>query len=117
MLQKKIITFGLIGLFITGCAAGLKKDAQVIRVTKEEPKDCQYKGEAVGSQGNSYTGKYTRIASMEQGSLNRLKNKALKLGGDTVFILNRRESNAKTKKGKDFISNITFTGAVYLCNK
>lgn len=116
MTEKKFILICLSCLLITGCTARVKKDAQGIRITKKEPKKCKYMGEAVGSQGNSYTGKYTRIAAMEQGSMNRLKNKALKIGGDTVFILNRRETPAKTKKGKDYISNITFSGAVYKCN-
>ncbi len=98
-------------------AARVQQDAKFVRITKTEPQNCKYKGEAVGSQGNSITGKYTMVSSMQKGAINRLKNKAFKLGGDTVFVLDTQKIEGVTKKGKKIIRTITITGAVYKCEK
>lgn len=104
-------------LSLTSCmAARVKSDAKTIRITKNEPSGCKYMGEAVGSQGNSITGKYTMVSSMQKGAMNRLKNKASKLGGDTVVILDKSQSDGVTKKGKKIVQNITISGGVYRCN-
>ncbi len=103
---------------LTSCmAARVKKDAKLVRITKSEPEGCTYVGEAVGSQGNSITGKYTMVSSMQKGAMNRLKNQALKAGGDTVVILDKSQSNGVTKKGKNIVQNITISGGVYKCNR
>lgn len=115
---KDALLLLLASLFLASCmAAGVKSDAKAIRVTNSEPVGCKYKGEAIGSLGNSMTGKYTMVKSMQKGAMNRLKNKAYKLGGDTVVILDKSQSEGVTKKGKNIVQNITITGGVYRCHK
>lgn len=117
-MKLKNIFLVVAALSLTSCiAARVKKDAKLVRITKTEPQTCKYKGESIGSQGNSITGKYTMVSSMQKGAMNRLKNKAHKLGGDTVFILDTKQIEGVTKKGKKIIRTITITGGVYDCAK
>lgn len=116
MSLKNNMVLLVLPFFLASCmAAGVKKEARTIKITRKEPQGCDYRGEAVGSQGNSITGKYTTVAAMEQGAMNRLKNQASKLDGDTIYILNQRETKSLTKSGKTIIQNITMAGAVYQC--
>ena len=96
--------------FLGGCAAiPINPGAERVRLTKTEPgKECQFLGEATGHQGG---GGFVSDVNQETGARNDLKNKAAKLGGNTVVVLTDRASQNiyHSQRG------ITLTGSVYRC--
>lgn len=133
-MKTKLFAFALL---LSACSANpLIPGAEKIRVVTTEPKDCQYLGEATGNQGNKFTGKWTSNEALETGARNELKNEAMKLHGDTVYILSNREGNTQqsmvtgsgyTQNGTGYgningfgttqTTNITYAGTVWKCNK
>lgn len=74
--------------------------------------NCRYIGEAIGSQGNWFTGDYTANAKLMQGARNDLRNKAVTMGGDYVWVQNQANAHAHGSLGTD---NTTVVGNVYVC--
>ena len=111
----------LIFLLFQGCSAiSLNPGADKIRVTREEPKDCEYLGEVIGSQGNWFTGGSTSNKNLELGARNDLKNNAHKMGGNVVVLLTDRAgvSGYGNQYGgsSSAQTNVTITGAVFKCS-
>jgi hypothetical protein len=101
---------------MAGCAAErLKPGAERIRMMQQEPKGCNYLGEATGNQGNFITGKYTSNESLETGARNTLKNKALDMGGNVLVLLTSRAGQTGEHKGESQQTNVTLTGTVFNC--
>lgn len=86
--MKKILVC-FVGLALTACSANsLNYGAEQVRVMTSEPgKECSYLGDITGSQGNFFTGGWTSNSNLETGARNDLKNKAYKMGGNTVVLL------------------------------
>lgn len=89
--MKKILVC-FVGLALTACSANsLNYGAEQVRVMTSEPgKECSYLGDITGSQGNFFTGGWTSNSNLETGARNDLKNKAYKMGGNTVVLLTQR---------------------------
>src|SRR5689334_20577979 len=76
---------------VAGCAAvDLESGGQQVRIVTNEPQGCEYLGEVTGSQGDFFTGAFTSNANLETGARNDMKNKASKLGANTVQLLTNR---------------------------
>ena len=107
----------LAALFLTGCAAiPLQPGAELIRVTNTEPgKECQFLGDVTGSQGNRVSGRITSNASLETGARNDLKNKAVALGGNVVYLISQRAGYSTSHSGRAEQTNVTLSGSVYRC--
>ena len=106
-------------LSLTSCAAiELKPGAERVRLTQNEPKGCEYLGEATGNQGNSFTGDFTSNKNMETGARNDLKNQALDMGGNVVVLLTNRAGQTGSYSqygGSSSQTNVTITGTVFDC--
>jgi hypothetical protein len=81
-------------------------------VTEKPPGSCKPLGDAVGSQGNWFTGDYTSNKNLLIGARNDLRNKAAKMGGNYVWVQDSSNTNAWGSKGT---SNTTVLGVVYRC--
>jgi hypothetical protein len=104
---------------VAGCAAvDLESGAQQVKVVTNEPQGCEYLGEVTGSQGDFFTGGFTSNANLETGARNDMKNRAYKLGANTVQLLtNRAGQTGGMGQGSGSIeqTNVTYTGAAYKC--
>lgn len=99
-------------MLLAGCAAkAINPNAQQVRILDKVPENkCKYIGEAIGSQGNFFTGAYTTDENLQQGALNELKNKAANMGGNAIVLVSNQ---AGLTQGSQ--RNITSVGNVYSC--
>lgn len=99
-------------LIIAGCAANsINPNAMQVRILDKAPEGkCQYVGEAIGSQGNFFTGAYTTDANLQRGALNDLKNQAADMGGNAVVLVANRGGQTSGTQ-----TNVTAVGNVYKC--
>jgi hypothetical protein len=104
---------------VSGCAAiPLKKAAGEVRLTNQEPAECKFLGEVVGSQGNWLVGPFTSNENLEVGARNDLKNKARELGANVVHLLTDRAGQSahySRHGGGSSQTNVTYMGAAYHC--
>jgi hypothetical protein len=107
---------------ISACSAvPIQQAASKIRITHNEPSDeCKFLGDITGSQGDFLTGPFTSNADLETGARNDLKNKAMQLGGDTIYLLTQRAGQTghydNDFGGGSQQTNVTLSGNVYKCN-
>ena len=73
-----------------------------------ERTNCDYVGDAIGSDGNVLTFLVTSNVTLTQGALNDIRNNAMAMGGNAVFILRSQLS---------YNTSTTFVGTVYNCHK
>ena len=90
-----------------------RREESVELVTEKPAGNCKPIGDAVGSQGNWFTGDYTSNKNLLVGARNDLRNKAAKMGGNYVWVQDSSNTNAWRSKGT---SNTTVLGVVYRCD-
>jgi hypothetical protein len=122
--MKKLFAMVASAAFISGCAS-IELDttaAKVIASPNPAPKSCKYLGQAVGNQGNFFTGGFTSNKNLEAGSMNDLRNQAAKLGGNYIqMIVNRAGVTGSYNSangnggGSSEQTNVTNLGNVYKC--
>ena len=98
-----------------GCSAiQLNPGAEMVRLTNQEPPDCEYLGEITGSQGNPFTGGWTSNDNLATGARNDLKNKGHAMGGNVIQILASRDGMTIDEHGGGKTSS-SMEGVVYRC--
>ena len=108
---------------ISACSAiPVQQAANNVRLTHNEPgKECTFLGDITGNQGDFFTGPFTSNADLETGARNDLKNKAMQLGGDTIYLLTQRAGQTGHYDsgfgGGSQQTNVTLSGNVYKCVK
>ena len=99
----------------TGCAATPLNPAaervEVVTAAKEVRK-CRYLGEALGSQGNRFTGPFTSTLNLLLGARNALKNETARLGGDRVLLQQQQYSQRELFGGT---VDAALIGKAYQC--
>ncbi|WP_440873645.1 DUF4156 domain-containing protein [Thalassotalea sp. PLHSN55] len=119
----KNLVITLLVITISACSSiAAQPEANVIRLTHTEPsEECQFLGDITGSQGDFFTGAFTSNANLETGARNDLKNKALQLGGDTIYLLTERAGQTGHYSGEfgggSQQTNVTLSGNVYKCQQ
>lgn len=103
-----------ISVSVGACPAiGVKGNAANVVLANSQPDtDSRHIGEAMGSQGNWWTGDYTSNAKLMKGARNDLGNQAVAMGGDYVWVQNQSNAHAHGSLGTD---NTTVVGNVYAC--
>lgn len=101
-------------LLLAGCSANptTPQGKSVELVTEKPTGNCKPLGDAVGSQGNWFTGDYTSNKNLLVGARNDLRNKAAEMGGNYVWVQNSSNTNAWGSLGT---TNTTVLGVVYRC--
>ena len=116
--NSKLLGMLIVSTLLSGCAANnLDNGANNVRLvtkTLDKIKTCEYLGEIIGSQGNWVTGDYTSNENLILGARNDLRNKAYKLGANTVYVENMANTNAWGSLGT---TNSTVIGQAYKCNQ
>jgi hypothetical protein len=106
---------------LAACSSvAVQPQANGVRLTHNEPgNECTFLGDVTGSQGDFFTGAFTSNADLETGARNDIKNKAMSLGGDTVYILTQRAGQTGSYSddfgGGSQQTNVTLSGNVYKC--
>lgn len=123
--MKKVFCYPLLLAALGGCSSIPMEPgaAKVIATPNAPPKSCKFLGQVVGNQGNFFTGDFTSNRNLEEGAMNDMKNKAVKLGANYVQLVNSRAGITGSMSGdRDFISghsaqtNITNLGNAYHCH-
>jgi hypothetical protein len=104
----------VLSALLFGCSAvPTTPGGKTVELVTEKPAgNCKPLGDAVGSQGNWFTGDYTSNKNLLIGARNDLRNKAAKMGGNYVWVQDSSNTNAWGSKGT---SNTTVLGVVYRC--
>ncbi len=84
-------------------------EAAQINLLNTEPSNCQLLGEVRGTQGNIVTGLFTTDEELVSGAKNDIRNQALKLGANSLYIT---RTNPSRTHNLDFYS---FYGKAYKC--
>lgn len=87
MKNRRITGFAMlvITLGVVGCAATeTTSKGAAVEIVTERPTGCRLLGEAVGKQGNAFTGDFISNENLMIGARNDLKNKAAAMGGNVV---------------------------------
>ncbi|MCA0934625.1 DUF4156 domain-containing protein [Vibrio alginolyticus] len=71
-----------------------------------DPTQCKYLGEITGSEGHWYNYLFYTNDHMIEGAVNDLKNNAMAINADTVFMISPQ----------DFVTSFTVLGIAYRCN-
>jgi Domain of unknown function (DUF4156) len=104
----------LLPALLAGCSAisPTREGRSVELVTEKPTGNCKQIGDAIGSQGNWFTGDYTSNKNLLLGARNDLRNQAAERGGNTVWVQNTANTNAWGSRGT---TNTTVLGVVYRC--
>lgn len=118
--MKTILAIILVTTLAACSSVAIQPEANNVRLTHNEPgKECTYLGDITGNQGDFFTGSFTSNADLETGARNDLKNKAMKIGGDTIYILTQRAGQTGHYDdgfgGGSQQTNVTLSGNVYKC--
>jgi hypothetical protein len=114
-MKSSLIPVFLSAVVLSGCAAvQTSPQGATVELTSEKPQGCRLIGEAVGSQGNSLTGDFTKDSNLLQGARNDLRNKASTMGGNVVHVQAANNSSAFGSMGT---TNSTVIGNVYFCSQ
>ncbi|WP_375753135.1 DUF4156 domain-containing protein [Vibrio sp. HN007] len=103
----------LLCLLTAGCttpSVDLLPRADEVRVRMSSDihlNECEWKGEAIGSEGHWYNFLFYNNDTLMEGALNDLKNNAHELGGNTVFL----------HAPHYFRTSVTIMGTTYYCKQ
>ncbi|TXI91259.1 MAG: DUF4156 domain-containing protein [Burkholderiaceae bacterium] len=114
-MQFRNVFIGACTLFVAGCAAiQVTPQGAAVELVLDKPQACRFVGEAIGSQGNSLTGDFTKDSDLLMGARNDLRNKAAAMGGNVVHVQNTHNSSAFGSLGT---TNSSVIGNVYFCQR
>lgn len=105
------LTISWSALVLIGCSATpVSQKGTAVEITTERPQNCRMLGEVIGSQGNAFSGDFTRDETLIQGARNDLRNKAAELGANVVQIQNTLNSTHPYSAGaiKSTVVGIAF---------
>jgi hypothetical protein len=109
--MNKLILTSLV-ILLTACAAKpILPGAEKVMLSNEKPdSECEFIAEVSGGQGNWWTDDITSSKNVAKGSRNDLRNEALKIGANYVYI--QQTSGSQTYLGG---STMALIGNAYKC--
>ncbi len=114
-LMRMSAVMGAVALLAACSAASLNSGAQQVMVSKSPaPKSCKFKGMVTGAQGNFFTGPWTSNKRLTEGSTNRLRNEAQKIGANYVALLGSHASSSYAN-GSGGQVGVQLQGNAYAC--
>ncbi|MBA5763685.1 DUF4156 domain-containing protein [Vibrio sp. 404] len=108
---RNTVLLVLTGVLLSGCSAPfttLETSAADVHVRMDSgfnADECDWLGEVTGTEGHWYSYLFFNNDAMVQGSLNDIKNRAKKLGANTVYMI----------APQDFTTSFTVVGNAYKC--
>ncbi len=114
MTLKIKIFIPLIVLAVMSCTIPLKPGAEVVQLvyTKPVKGNCRFIGQTSASDGGMVSGDFMSDAKIHRNTSNLMKNKAVEMGGNIVYIQQQFNKNEKLTKT---LTNQTMLGFVYYC--
>ena len=113
MFHKRYKAITLFATMMFGCtspATSLDQRAEQVHLRMDSgfnADNCLWLGEITGSEGHWYSYLFFSNDLLVQGALHDMKNRAEKLGADTVYMITPQ----------DFTTSFTVVGNAYQCNK
>jgi hypothetical protein len=106
-----VITLSL----VAGCAAtSVTSQGAEVELVDTKPVGCKLLGDAVGKQGNVFSGDFTTNENLMVGARNDLKNQAAAMNGNVVWVQNTLNATHPYSTGA---VSTTMVGSVYACPK
>ena len=108
--MKKFLFVCLLLFVLSGCSTTQPiKGADSLNIVfdKSAIKKCKILGEVIGSEGHWYSYLFITNSNLTRGALNDIRNKALTMDADTVFIW----------EDLLFTTSVTFLGQAYKCRQ
>ena len=90
--MKKILFIFFLSFVLSGCSTTqLIKSADSLNIVfdKSAIKKCKILGEVIGSEGHWYNYLFITNSNLAQGALNDIRNKAQKMGGQTLSLFGK----------------------------
>ncbi|MGY0614036.1 DUF4156 domain-containing protein [Vibrio sp. FJH11] len=109
-MRHMIVVSTMVALF--GCSTTpidphTKSQQVELRIDSQfDPAQCQYLGDVTGSEGHWYSYLFYSNDDMIEGAINDLKNNAMAINADTVFMISPQY----------FVTSFTVLGTAYRCN-
>ncbi len=102
-----------VAIVLSGCAATpATQQGSAVEIVTQKPIGCRLVGEAIGSQGNVFSGDFTTDQNLLVGARNDLRNKAAALGGNVVQVQDTLNSTHPNSRGA---VKSTVVGSVFAC--
>lgn len=110
---KQVCSVGLL-LMLTACATTLQEGSEKILLVNFKPSEkmCEFLGQVSASEGGLIFGEFMSNRKIKEGVHNQLKNSALKMGGNTVYV---ERSFNDLKHLTPVTLNQTNIAYIYLC--
>lgn len=100
----------------TGCMAKRLSDGgATVTTVSRAPHRCERLGDVAGRSGGMLVGDMTSVRDLDLGARNDLRNRAAKLGADTVQIVHREGVTPDTFAGQSALNEVRFTGVAWRC--
>lgn len=100
-------------IVLSGCAATqTTQQGAAVEIVTQKPTGCRLIGEAIGSQGNVFSGDFTTDQNLLIGARNDLRNKAAAMGGNVVQVQDTLNSTHPYSAGA---VKSTVVGSVFAC--
>lgn len=112
--MKRACVIGIL-FILTACAiTPLDEGAEIVLLIdfKPDEKMCEFLGQVSASEGGAIFGEFMSNHKIKEGAFNQLKNSALEMGGNTVYI---KSSFNALKHLTPVTLNQTHMAHVYLC--
>lgn len=109
----KSVVIALFSVAVLGCitpTTSIDERAETVHLRMDSgfnADDCAWLGEVTGSEGHWYSYLFFPNDVLIQGALHDMKNRAKKLGADTVYMITPQ----------DFVTSFTVVGNAYKCHE
>ena len=111
----KVLPVAFACMLLTGCWANiLDEGAERVVIVNSLPASsyaCTFRGEVVGSQGNTVTGRVTSTKTLVKGARNDLRNEADRIGANVVVITDTYQDLYESGS----VRAITYLAKAYRC--
>ena len=110
--MKKYTFVVLYALLCVACTSktALLSDAASVKVVYEKPQNCGLLGRESGHKIDKWSN--LTLLELKESALNDLKNKSLKLGGNTLYILTNESRSMSWTTWSEYL----IEGEIYKCN-
>jgi hypothetical protein len=113
-----LFAFGVVLTATVFCTPKRLTDAgEEVVIVHRAPTGCQRLGEIEARQGGAVIGDFTSARDLEDGARNELRNRAAKLGANTVQIVKRDGMSRQQFAGSSDPNEVSFVGVGWRCSR
>lgn len=116
MKTQSVTWAALASALMLACCAATQTTQQgaAVEIVTQKTSGCRLLGEAIGSQGNVFSGDFTTDENLLIGARNDLRNEAATMGGNVVHAQDALHS---THPNSRWAVKSTVVGSVFACRR